>query len=521
MKNQYKVNGYNITTDAQFQNKRYGVTPELEKMFERLYVAIQDKNNKRIIGELTQLIVQYPTVPILKNYLSVAYNVQGKKEKAIEVNQWILVEHPGYLFGLINRANYFIDKKEFNKVPQIIGEAMEIKALYPDRDLFHLSEITSFYKLTIRYYAAIENLELAENRFEILYEIAPDHHDTEEAESFLFQLRMKSAAARIEEERKQKISTIAMKLTPKLQTRVAPTFNHPEIQDLYHFGIAISHEKLKGILALPRVSLVEDLEKILEDAVERYDYFDALGWQEETHSFVLHALFLLKELNAAESLPKIISLLKYDDELVEFWLGDHITVTLWQCFYGLGFNNTAILKDFLLQPGVNTYCKSAISEAFCQMVLHHSEKRDELLTVFSEVFTVFSRASLEDNLIDSDFLGLAINEVLDCNLYELLPVIKALYEKGYVSIGLVGDYDKVEKEFARPSKRNKKYAIDNIFELYNNVLSTWSGYREEEPIPNFNTPQPIAAAADKIGRNEPCPCGSGKKYKKCCMQNSI
>ncbi len=22
----------------------------------------------------------------------------------------------------------------------------------------------------------------------------------------------------------------------------------------------------------------------------------------------------------------------------------------------------------------------------------------------------------------------------------------------------------------------------------------------------------------KIGRNEPCPCGSGRKYKKCCMQ---
>jgi uncharacterized protein YecA (UPF0149 family) len=21
----------------------------------------------------------------------------------------------------------------------------------------------------------------------------------------------------------------------------------------------------------------------------------------------------------------------------------------------------------------------------------------------------------------------------------------------------------------------------------------------------------------KFGRNEPCPCGSGKKYKKCCM----
>ncbi len=23
----------------------------------------------------------------------------------------------------------------------------------------------------------------------------------------------------------------------------------------------------------------------------------------------------------------------------------------------------------------------------------------------------------------------------------------------------------------------------------------------------------------KVGRNEPCPCGSGKKYKKCCGSN--
>ena len=25
--------------------------------------------------------------------------------------------------------------------------------------------------------------------------------------------------------------------------------------------------------------------------------------------------------------------------------------------------------------------------------------------------------------------------------------------------------------------------------------------------------------AKKIGRNDPCPCGSGKKYKKCCGAN--
>jgi uncharacterized protein YecA (UPF0149 family) len=27
------------------------------------------------------------------------------------------------------------------------------------------------------------------------------------------------------------------------------------------------------------------------------------------------------------------------------------------------------------------------------------------------------------------------------------------------------------------------------------------------------------AVSQKIGRNDPCPCGSGKKYKKCCGMN--
>lgn len=30
-------------------------------------------------------------------------------------------------------------------------------------------------------------------------------------------------------------------------------------------------------------------------------------------------------------------------------------------------------------------------------------------------------------------------------------------------------------------------------------------------------PAPIRSATPKIGRNEPCPCGSGRKYKQCCL----
>jgi len=48
------------------------------------------------------------------------------------------------------------------------------------------------------------------------------------------------------------------------------------------------------------------------------------------------------------------------------------------------------------------------------------------------------------------------------------------------------------------------------------LLAPQTPYNDEE----FLEPvQPIVNAGPKIGRNEPCPCGSGKKYKKCCGKN--
>ena len=36
----------------------------------------------------------------------------------------------------------------------------------------------------------------------------------------------------------------------------------------------------------------------------------------------------------------------------------------------------------------------------------------------------------------------------------------------------------------------------------------------EEPEPEIQVP--YYREEPKVGRNDPCPCGSGKKYKKCC-----
>ena len=38
--------------------------------------------------------------------------------------------------------------------------------------------------------------------------------------------------------------------------------------------------------------------------------------------------------------------------------------------------------------------------------------------------------------------------------------------------------------------------------------------------PVDSKPQPIVNAGPKVGRNDPCPCGSGKKYKNCHGKNA-
>jgi len=42
------------------------------------------------------------------------------------------------------------------------------------------------------------------------------------------------------------------------------------------------------------------------------------------------------------------------------------------------------------------------------------------------------------------------------------------------------------------------------------------GAPERAPAPAAPRPAPRTASGEKVGRNDPCPCGSGKKYKKCC-----
>ena len=56
--------------------------------------------------------------------------------------------------------------------------------------------------------------------------------------------------------------------------------------------------------------------------------------------------------------------------------------------------------------------------------------------------------------------------------------------------------------------------------LDNSAISSMNIEGETAPKTNqTEKPQPIVNDGPKVGRNDPCPCGSGKKYKNCCGKN--
>ncbi|MBW6492423.1 MAG: DUF1186 domain-containing protein [Lentimicrobium sp.] len=518
MNDQFDFHGYRISTDHLFTHNRLGIGRVLIKELEDAAMQCQDPKNKYIIGRLLRLIDKYPDIPMFKNYLSFAYSAQGEYKKAMEVNDTLFKEHPGYLFARINKANSYIDKKEVEKVPEMLGPDLDLRRLYPERDVFHFGELSSYLNVVIRYYAVIGDLEMAEEKLDLLQELAPEEPITEQAESYLHILRMERAFSRMQEAQKMRIEPTVIKKIKRTTRKTPPAFHHDEINNLYHFGMRIPRAILEEILALPRPSLIADLEAVLQDAVDRYGYFEKLDNQDETHSSPLHAMFLLAALKATESLPRLLEFLEADKDFLEFWLGDHQTSTLWQVVYALGLNKIDELRRFLLKPGINTYSKTIASDALCQILLHNPERRPEILGLYSDVFQTFARSSVDENLVDNDLLGLMICDAIDCRLPELIPLVKTLYDKQYVTPDICGSYEEVEKAFQTVPKYDKTKKVNSLFDLYENILTTWAGYREDKRTSSFYEPEPNHPAFSvKIGRNDPCPCGSGKKYKKCCM----
>ena len=63
-------------------------------------------------------------------------------------------------------------------------------------------------------------------------------------------------------------------------------------------------------------------------------------------------------------------------------------------------------------------------------------------------------------------------------------------------------------------------SVDDIEEMFQRKKKRELEQARMAGAGDMQTVQQVVRTGDKIGRNDPCPCGSGKKYKKCCGANA-
>jgi len=312
-------------------------------------------------------------------------------------------------------------------------------------------------------------------------------------------------------------------------------FHYPQISSLYQYGMdTMPVEKIQELLSLEKELLRLDLEAVIQDAIQRYDYFNDHGSDINEYDFCLHALYLLKEIKAEESLPVVLELLRQPEPLLDLYLTDSLTDNIWQVLYTLGTNQLDKLADFLKEPLNHTFARSEVSVALTKILLHHPEKRKKITSLYKEVINFFIINKTDETVMDSSVISLMIGDIIEFNGKELLPEIQSLYDEDLVDESMVGslqnvvlDLDKMpEGETAERYKR----PIQDYFEIAsefsvvinddkdeddNELYEDWEEMNEDDTDYFYSGNKPFVREVPKVGRNEPCPCGSGKKYKNC------
>jgi len=314
----------------------------------------------------------------------------------------------------------------------------------------------------------------------------------------------------------------------------APQFTHDIINELYRNDLNIDQQIISEILSLPRKTVLEDLHNVVYDSISRFDVFVGkdIEWNPETHEFLMHAVLLLVELKDDSSLEVLLDILRQDNDYLEVWFSDFLTDGFWELIYPFAHNKFNVLKNFLLEPNRYTFSRSAVSDVFMQMALHQPEKRGEISAWYKEIFEEWILRQDDDTIIDTEVIAFLVSDAVDLKMKDLIPQITELFTNGLVAKEVSGNLEKSLLRINEEIKYDQKRKVFNsITERYNYFLSSWIGYKNEDEheqyinlnskgkevvtdsLRNFN-PQPIVNT--KIGRNDPCPCGSGKKYKKCC-----
>jgi Protein of unknown function (DUF1186)/SEC-C motif len=250
--------------------------------------------------------------------------------------------------------------------------------------------------------------------------------------------------------------------------------------------------------------------------------------QRENYMLPVFALYLLAQFREKRAYPYIVKMFSAPGETSYDLVGDTVTEGLKHVFASVYDGNPAPLHGLIENDEANEYVRDAAIKAIAGLERSAQMPHAEVIEYFRSLF--HGRLQRTPSFA---WDGLVCT-VADLPAPELLEEVRQAYAEGLVDES-VADLKSIEQDLAAPKPRHREgrsLITDAISEMEHwacfHPEDSWSKKQPEietpkslQPTPappppsEYVAPQPLVREP-KIGRNDPCPCGSGKKHKKCC-----
>src|SRR5215207_5177185 len=264
----------------------------------------------------------------------------------------------------------------------------------------------------------------------------------------------------------------------------------------------------------------------LLSVVERYT--SGADRSDEAASTVLFILHLAGEKQDTRAFP-LLCRLAQDGEAVEAALGDGTTITLKQILISTYDGNLDTLKGLIEAAEADEFVRAEALQALAYLTATGRIARDETEAYLLRLYDTL-QPQQESFVWSGWVLAIAL-----LGLEELSDVVRQAFERGLIEPMVMG-YDDFRRDLQRTladPERMAGFEYDQIGPLEDAIgeLSGWYAFSAEAKqdqerwaaspgaagLAFADTPQPFVDPFKGVGRNDPCPCGSGKKFKKCCL----
>jgi hypothetical protein len=241
--------------------------------------------------------------------------------------------------------------------------------------------------------------------------------------------------------------------------------------------------------------------------------------------FIFH---LLGEWAETAAYRPLAHLLRCPAKNVDFVLGDAITSTSHRVMAAVFDGHPQPLYDIILDRNADEFVRSRMCEGVAMLALREALDRDKAGRFLRDAFL-----HLQPQSCCYVWQGWQ-SAIAMLGLSELASLVKKAFDRGYIDRNWLGFADfEGDLQFALDHPGESRWPDDREYTLFGDTvaeLSTWYGFsdqykkdRERQREAEFALerdaiPQPRVNPLRDVGRNDPCPCGSGKKFKKCRLQ---